>query len=103
MQNQFHGCYHSEFAITTDAATTSEFYEAVTEGDVSRALTLCRPEIFYSVPGAERSAAITSAQAQSGLRCAHRRRSRACGSSPTRVIGEESPTLNFPTWRFSPS
>ena len=73
------GAATPEFAITTDAATTSEFLEAVTEGDVDRALTLCRPEIFYSVPGRERSAAITSAQAQSGLRCAHRRN----GSSNT--------------------
>ncbi|MGB1631135.1 MAG: nuclear transport factor 2 family protein [Acidimicrobiales bacterium] len=90
------GAATPEFAITTDAATTSEFLEAVTEGDVDRALTLCRPEIFYSVPGRGTIGGdhIGASAVRAALCAPPRTGARTLRLLTHTVIGEESPVVS---------
>ena len=83
-------------AVTTDAATTGEFLEAVTEGDVDRALALCRPEVLYSVPGRGTVGGehIGVDAVRAALCASPRSGARTLRLLTHTVIGEESPVVS---------
>ena len=83
-------------AATTDAATTVEFLEAVTEGAVDRALALCRPEVFYSIPGRGTIGGdhIGVVAVRAALCASPRAGARTLRLLTHTVIGEESPVVS---------